>query len=102
MKIVIDIDEEEYNALYKIYHGYKYSHTLGLAGRVYYAVANGVILPKGHGKLIDMNEIYKALHDEIEREKNCSDEEYLEGIRNAYAIVDTSHAVIEADNAESE
>lgn len=53
MKIVIDIPEEDYNPIYKIYHGYEYSHTLGLAGRIYYAVANGVILPKGCGRLID-------------------------------------------------
>jgi hypothetical protein len=102
MKLVIDIPEEEYNALYTFYHGYKYPHTLGLDGRIYCAVANGVILPKGHGRLMDMNEIYKALHDEIEREKDCADEEYLEGIRNAYAIVDTSHAIIEADEEAEE
>lgn len=88
MKIVIDIPEELWE---KVKEGYV---PLGISKHL----RNGVVLPKGYGKLINMNEIYKALHDEIEREKDCADEEYLEGIRNAYAIIDTSPAVIEADN----
>lgn len=53
MEIVINISEEDYNALYKFFHEYEYSHTLGIDGRMYCAIANGVILPKGHGRLID-------------------------------------------------
>lgn len=95
MKIVIDIYEGVYDMIER-------DNTIfvPLIDTVTQAILNGTVIHKGHGKLIDMNEIYIALHDEIEREKGDADEEYLEGIRCAYALIDTSPAVIEADKGE--
>ena len=59
MKIVIDIPEEAYNLLQN--EGVDW---LG-AEHILDAVANGMPLPKGHGDLIDRNQIeyLKAIHD---------------------------------------
>lgn len=59
MQIVIDIPE----------HIYSRRYTLGFYGQaitdkiVFDAVKNGTPLPKGHGRLIDENEVIKSLFD---------------------------------------
>ena len=55
MQIVIDISEEMYEEL-------KYLNVHGFTTAVEEAVANGTPLPKGHGGLIDVNEIIGKVH----------------------------------------
>ena len=55
MHIVIDISEEMYEEL-------KYLNVHGFTTAVEEAVANGTPLPKGHGGLIDVNEIIGKVH----------------------------------------
>lgn len=93
MKIVIDIPEEEYNALYKFFHGYKYPHTLGLDGRMYYAVANGVILPKGHGRLIEETDRLKMEMRSFERYTGIEEAPY----EYASELLNKVPTIIEAD-----
>lgn len=52
MEIVIKIPDEKYKALQKYLES---GCTLGLVDM---AILNGVILPKGHGELVDKREIY--------------------------------------------
>lgn len=58
MKLIIDINEKDY----------EYIKELGLNGyrdqvnRVVEAMANGTPLPKGHGDLIDRNQILQGEH----------------------------------------
>lgn len=57
MQIVIDISEDEY-------------HTILLTGKANFHVVNaiqsGTLLPKGHGRLKDEDEIVRAIEDRVE------------------------------------
>lgn len=58
MKIVIDIPKEMHKALEQGSFGAKYN-MYDLVG----CVMNGILLPKGHGKLIDSNVLWDAFQD---------------------------------------
>ena len=90
MQIVIDIPEEEYEEII-------YSEDCGLH-TLTRAIANGTPLPKGHGKIIDVDDLLDriCLDDTDEnREDNVGEIVTLEDI-------DFIPAIIEADKAESE
>lgn len=59
MQIVFDIPEEDYERLKE----YKKAPFCSLTSRTYEAIANGVPLPKGHGRLIDAD-AYIDKHEE--------------------------------------
>lgn len=70
MHIVIDISEEMYEEL-------KYLNVHGFTTAVEEAVANGTPLPKGHGRLKDIDAIIDAL-DSSDRDiyvKECLEED---------------------------
>lgn len=50
MKLVIDIDKETYKMCKQL---------LGDADEIERAIANGIVLPKGHGDLIDRDVAYE-------------------------------------------
>lgn len=77
MQIVINIDEETYNDIKK---GKIYSSFRDVPLESVNAVANGTPLPKGHGRLIDANEIIGKIH----------------GVRSITAVLDAP-TIIEAD-----
>ena len=52
MQVVIDISEEDYNTIEKTVMSVE-EMCETVKGRVYCAVTKGVLLPKGHGRLID-------------------------------------------------
>ena len=56
MKIVIDIDDEDYKRIQDIPDVFN-----SLTSRTYSAIKNGTQLPKGHGRLIDADEAIKTL-----------------------------------------
>ena len=58
MQIVIDIDEDEYKARQRWV-----ANPRALINAVDKAIANGIPLPKGHGKLIDSNVLWDAFQD---------------------------------------
>ena len=64
MKIVIDIPEEEYNECKMQVELMKQEgiiiESLNTALRIF--VANGTPLPKGHGRLVDIDVMKKGLH----------------------------------------
>ena len=57
MQIVIDISEDLYREIKQ--QGIYYSNAWDMG----YAIQKGVVLPKGHGRLIDENEAIKSLFD---------------------------------------
>lgn len=85
MQVVIDIPEEDWEFI-KESDGCRWSRAI-IEG-----VINGTPLPKGHGRLIDENELI----DEIEREE--IDGRYYDVIY-AHSIYD-AETIIEADNEE--
>jgi len=92
IELVIKIPEVFYEALRKtdmMVSGQRSGKTL--MSVIYNAVANGTPLPKGHGRLIDADELKKEYpHD--------TDWDYPVNT-NSYVVesIDNSHTIIEAD-----
>lgn len=57
MQIIIDIDEEDYD---DIMNGETKASALNWS--IFNSIRNGVPLPKGHGDLIDRNELKKVIN----------------------------------------
>lgn len=85
MQIIIDISEDNY----KLMQDGNYCGIL--SHEIYNAIENGTILPKGHGRLIDA--------DEIQFENNEFDT-YSDYSR-AFDAIDGAETIIEADKEKS-
>ena len=92
MKIVIDIPEGIYNTAVK--GGYVYSMD---ESKVINAIANGILLPKYHGRLIDADELYGDFIDGTEG-YDCQTWNRIE----IGDIIENAPTIIEADKGESE
>ena len=92
MQIVIDIDEQDYVYIAKK-HCLPSCDDKILRKNVYEMVANGIPLPKNHGRLIDA--------DAVEKDTNYSN---YDGYYHAYCSNAIYHAptIIEAEGSESE
>ena len=85
MQIVIDIPDEIRKSIFDdVYCGI-------IDKRVFDAIKHGTQLPKGHGKLIDADELKTAFP--------CGESVRTECVR---ATIDYAPTIIEADKAESE
>ena len=96
MKLIIDIPEEKYEMF----------QTGGYAGLLdsdlYADIKNGIPLPKGHGRIGDLDAVYKDICNGIEAMTDVgmyADGQYLWGKLND--ALDNAPTIIEAD-AESE
>jgi hypothetical protein len=97
MQIVIKIPEVYYEALRKtdrIVGGQRSGKTL--MSVIYDAVAVGTPLPKGHGRLIDVNDLL----DRVELEDTDENREYNAGSIITLEDVDFIPTIIEADKGE--
>ena len=104
MKIVIEIDDARFKDIRRIacvqFENYHFK-------TVEQIIANGTLLPKGHGDLIDRSKIYKAIPAE---DDNCTgmgmtlDEMYAynDGIDAMYSLVHGAPTIIEADTGGEE
>lgn len=63
------------------------------------AIINGTPLPKGHGRLIDVDELEGHRQIQI---VPCGNGEYAEIMTYYQNDIDIAHTIIEADKAESE
>lgn len=90
MQIVIDINEEDYNDL-----TLTGENTIPLSAllRLREALRNGTPLPKGHGRLIDADELRRTMEKDVRRALSFVD------LTDFVWLADT---IIEADKAESE
>jgi hypothetical protein len=88
-RIVIEIDENEYLGI-KEYPNNITSYPVTI--HLYDAVRNGTPLPKGHGRLIDADELKEHKYHDNHRYENAV----------AVAYIDWAPTIIEADKAESE
>ena len=81
MQIVIDIDEDLYR---EIKQGIYYSNAWGMG----YAIQKGVILPKGHGRLIDADYLYQKFVS-----NKCNDSMVLQFIKDEPTVLETDKKV---------
>lgn len=92
MQIVIDIPEMAYNLL-------KSDETIDWldAENILNRIVEGVVLPKGHGRLGDLDKLEKDIqnyHDDCAKTS-----EYTRlGFETAIAVVEDAGTIIEADN----
>lgn len=88
MKVVINIPED-------MYKRYIALHMNGLGGKAEGYIANGIPLPKNHGRLGDLSKVYVELNEaQIE-----GTEEY-KGLGEAKQIVCEAPTIIEAESEE--
>ena len=85
MQIVIDIDEDTYNSVISDSTTYVLDEIL-----VENAIYNGIVLPKGHGRLIDADKF------DVYFLENKS-EEFVNGAGRVLAQIDNAPTVLEAD-----
>lgn len=96
MQIVIDIPEEIYNYI----HNEHIAIRVRDAHKIADAIANGVLLSKGHGKLKDVDEIAKnleILRDSLYNYRNEYEFGKYEGYDYSLEEVMDAHTIIEAD-----
>lgn len=86
MKLIIDIDEQEYNLIQSL--DWK-NGELGY-DKCWIAVHNGTPLPKGHGRLIDADKF------DVICLTNKSDE-FVNGVEHILEQIDNAPTIIEAD-----
>lgn len=100
MKIVIDIQEEDYLNLIKTDENGEKEIPLGLLMSLWDCVKyNCTSLPKGHGKLID----YSWVVDNVIKKLGIKDKRYLlEAEKALMSIVEIAPTIIEADNESEE
>lgn len=65
----------------------------------YYAIANGIVLPKGHGNLTDKESLIKAIEQKAKRLKNL---DTINGLCGAVSLAYEAEIVIEADKEVAE
>ena len=93
MQIVIDIPEEIYIHLLQIYK-YQNADDIGLSefDKVGVSIKNGIPLPKGHGTLIDANQLLTVTDYDGKNEKT-----YI-----PYDEIEKAPVIIEADTESEE
>lgn len=95
MKIVIDVPEKVYN------HFCRGCRFFDEVEESIIAITDGTLLPKGHGRLIDADELIKQLevmaNDEWNKQVGSS-----KGLEEVIDIVDDISPIIEADKAEED
>ena len=92
MEIVIKIDDEDYKRIQNI------DVFDGLTSRAYSAIRNGTPLPKGHGRLIDVNDLL----DDINLEDNDYNRDVNTGEIITLENIDRIPTIIEADKENEE
>ena len=80
MKLIIDIDEQHFELL-------QMAVMNGMGDKAQKIIAQGIPLPKGHGRLIDADKLWDSYHD--------LDYDF-------YEALDLADTIIEADKGEQE
>lgn len=93
MKLVIDISEKDYNNIEPFLNGEPIKGGFNLF-KALEIIANGTPLPKGHGRLIDADEIIEQANnmaDELDNNFTIAD------IEKVGTLLESISAIIEAD-----
>lgn len=91
-KIVIDIDDKTYKAFMELISILGRSNYKGIIGKCLDAIRHGVVLPKGHGRIGDLDAL---------RCENADFDTYNDYC-TMFDEIEAAETIIEADKAESE
>lgn len=72
MKIIIDISDDDYEFVKEQVDTGYCNNVRQINNRLYHFVANGTVLPKKHGKIIDVDQFYKAFNEYLSECKSFS------------------------------
>lgn len=89
MKLVIDIDEDTYNDIMN----WSEFNVINIGLKLREIAQNGILLPKGHGRLIDVDELLTS-----ERPRGITDDIWKES--HIYKLLSNAPTIIEADKGE--
>lgn len=93
MKLVIDIDDEDYKRIKDIPNVFN-----SLTSRAYSAIRKGTPLPKGHGRIMDVDKVIKKME---EREEQLKDDRSIWETAGVETALDMfGEAIIEAESEE--
>lgn len=92
MKLIIDISERDYENISRIVD-------MGLGTNVDEAIKNGILLPKGHGRLIDADALEGHRQIQI---VPCGNGKCTDITVYYQNDIDIAPTILEADKAESE
>ena len=96
---MIDIKDTDYKSITEDYISYADTES----GRVYKAIKDGTILPKGHGRLGDLDAVYAELKKYLPAVYDDSSLDlYEEGIYAAMVKVREAETILEADKEQKE
>jgi hypothetical protein len=96
MKLVIDVDEEDYGELTQTGEN---TINLVVLLDLREAVRNGTPLPKNYGRLISADNLIKAIE---EKAKRLSNADIINGLCGAVALIFDAPTIIEAESEEEE
>lgn len=101
MKLIIDIPEKTVN---EIKDNAMFAGTIPseILWDVTSAIVNGIPLPKGHGRLGDLDELEQRISNFVEHDAKITDEYTV--VRQRFIVdgIRQTPTIIEADKAESE
>ena len=83
MQIVINIPEDDYKEVLKdAYSGTPFEN------RVFSAIQNGTVLPKGHGRCIDADELYLSIQTDEQQRLGEHLSYVYDEIQSAYTVIE--------------
>ena len=91
MQIVIELSEEIYKNIIATWEQ--------IHPQMHNALKNGILLPKGHGNLIDKESLINAIEQKAKRLENL---DTINGLCGAVALTFEAETVIEADKEHNE
>ena len=99
MQLVIELSDETYDKVINPHNWYDPNNAITDIAK---AIEYGTPLPKGHGRLIDVNEVEEYLENIQQELDGWGDTDSAIEIAKARMGLDTVSTIIEADKAESE
>lgn len=98
MKIVIDISEDDFGCIYDRYADGDSPDEKSLTDTVMYAIANGIVLPKGHGDLVDGGKVVDIVTEYVPDDDGSVGNTNL---KDLLYEVENMERVIEADREDT-
>ena len=99
MKLVIDIPEDVYECCLPYKDDIVISNNCNYLPEMTYSIANGTPLPKNHGRLIDGDNLIKAIE---EKKKRLNNADTIYGLCRAVALIFDAQTIIEAESEKTE